>query len=219
MDPKVFFDVDTQLDFIEPCGALPVPGAEEIRPNLALLTKAARACGIRIVGDVDSHFGTEEYRKLEARELKKWGGPFELHCERGTRGWEKIPETAPLDPLFVGTKKLSVSELARARMHKGELYFEKQFVDVSENPNFCALMEGVGEATVYGVATDYCVKCVALALLGLGAKVTVVTDAVKPVFPQAEGAALEEMRLAGAEFATTREVVSKLAKKRALNKT
>ena len=40
----VFFDVDTQLDFLYPAGALYVPGAERIVPAIARLNRfAARA--------------------------------------------------------------------------------------------------------------------------------------------------------------------------------
>ena len=33
-EPLVFFDVDTQVDFMRPTGRLYVPGAEQIVPNL-----------------------------------------------------------------------------------------------------------------------------------------------------------------------------------------
>jgi nicotinamidase/pyrazinamidase len=35
----VFFDVDTQLDFLYPAGALHVPGAESIVPQVAALIR------------------------------------------------------------------------------------------------------------------------------------------------------------------------------------
>ena len=37
----VFFDVDTQIDFVYPAGALYVPGAESIVPLIARLNAAA----------------------------------------------------------------------------------------------------------------------------------------------------------------------------------
>ena len=39
----VFFDVDTQLDFLYPAGALYVPGAETLLPALTRLTNFAAA--------------------------------------------------------------------------------------------------------------------------------------------------------------------------------
>ena len=40
--PSVFVDIDTQRDFLEPTGALYVPGSTEIVPRLAKLTRFAR---------------------------------------------------------------------------------------------------------------------------------------------------------------------------------
>ena len=45
----VFVDVDTQLDFLLPAGALYTPGVENIRGNLAKLTTHAARVGIPII--------------------------------------------------------------------------------------------------------------------------------------------------------------------------
>jgi len=42
----VFFDIDSQLDFLFPAGALYVPGAERIVPAIARLNRFAAAHGI-----------------------------------------------------------------------------------------------------------------------------------------------------------------------------
>ncbi len=89
---RVFYDVDTQNDFMNKEGALYVPGAEGIKPNLEKLTKYARENRIAVVGSVDKHFGTEEYKSRES-ELQRWGGPFPNHCMSGAYGQYKIPET------------------------------------------------------------------------------------------------------------------------------
>ena len=47
--PLVFVDIDTQRDFLEPDGALFVPGSTEIVPNLARLTRFAREHGITVL--------------------------------------------------------------------------------------------------------------------------------------------------------------------------
>ena len=44
--PQVFVDIDTQRDFLEPAGALFVPGSTAIVPRLARLTRFARDQGI-----------------------------------------------------------------------------------------------------------------------------------------------------------------------------
>jgi len=47
----IFWDVDTQVDFMEPEGKLYVPGAETIIPNLQALTASAAEHGILVIAD------------------------------------------------------------------------------------------------------------------------------------------------------------------------
>lgn len=56
----VFWDVDTQVDFIDPDGKLYVQGAETIRANLARLATFAHEQGIRILGSSDCHVPEDE---------------------------------------------------------------------------------------------------------------------------------------------------------------
>lgn len=102
----IFYDVDTQNDFMNQKGALYVPEAEEIKGALAELTQYACEKGIPIFGSVDRHFGTEEYKEREG-ELKRNGGPFPDHCFDGTAGQKKIAETEhPLSDLKKGFIKV-----------------------------------------------------------------------------------------------------------------
>jgi nicotinamidase/pyrazinamidase len=89
---RIFYDVDTQNDFMNKDGALYVPDAELIKPNLKLLTNFARENIVPLIGSVDKHFGTPEYKHREG-ELARWSGPFPDHCMDGTFGQEKIAET------------------------------------------------------------------------------------------------------------------------------
>src|SRR5512142_104712 len=78
----VFWDVDTQRDFMLPDGALYVPGAERIIPNLARLTQYARQHDILVVADVDAH-------QPDDPEFQDWPP----HCLVGTPGQWKVQET------------------------------------------------------------------------------------------------------------------------------
>ena len=57
LDPltTVLVDVDTQVDFVEPEGALYVPSAEKLKPNFAKLVRAARDAGVPVVASADAH--------------------------------------------------------------------------------------------------------------------------------------------------------------------
>ena len=78
----VFFDIDTQLDFLLPAGALYVPGAERIIPLLAALNRHAAAHGIPLVSTVDAHAEDDP-------EFRSWPA----HCVAGTLGQRKPEET------------------------------------------------------------------------------------------------------------------------------
>lgn len=84
-----FFDVDTQLDFLFPAGALYVPGAEEVAPALAQLTSFAKERGIPIVSTLDTHLEDDP-------EFATW----KPHCVRGTHGWQKYSATLAGQTLF-----------------------------------------------------------------------------------------------------------------------
>jgi len=206
---KIFYDVDTQNDFIRADGALSVPGAEEIRENLLKLTTIAVMRDIPIVGSLDSHRGTEEYESREG-ELDKYGGPFPDHCMMGTEGAEKIPET-PQEYITVPHMFNDDPELPD--IDDGTpIYFEKQSYDVFTNPAFEVFLNAheVDEAIVYGVATDYCVKAAVLGMQGMGIQCYVVEDAIRGVAPDTTEEAIEAMKGAGAEFVTTKEVLKGL---------
>jgi Amidases related to nicotinamidase len=51
----IFWDVDTQHDFIQPDGRLYVTGSEEIVPILRALSDYAHANDIRIIASADDH--------------------------------------------------------------------------------------------------------------------------------------------------------------------
>lgn len=74
----VFFDVDTQLDFLYPAGALYVPGAEKIVPALSRLTRFAVENQIQIISTADAHSEDDP-------EFKLW----KPHCVVGTVGQQK----------------------------------------------------------------------------------------------------------------------------------
>lgn len=78
----VFIDVDTQLDFLYPAGALYVPGAELIVPAIATLNRYAAAHDIPLISTVDDHLENDP-------EFKLWPA----HCVQGTLGQRKPAET------------------------------------------------------------------------------------------------------------------------------
>ncbi|MEI6731095.1 MAG: isochorismatase family protein [archaeon] len=212
---RIFFDVDTQNDFMNPKGELYVPEAETLKPVLKLLAKYAARNVIPQFGSVDRHFGTPEYKAREG-ELAKWGGPFPDHCMSGSYGQKKILETNPVcnfnrKNCFIenSVTPLDEKDAPLDWTHCRGVYFEKQNYDVFTNPMADRFLRGnrIQEAVVYGVATDFCVKAAVLGMQQRGIQTYVVEDAIKGVFPESTKTALEEMAAAGAKFVMAKQVL------------
>lgn len=75
-----FVDVDTQFDFVFPAGALYVPGAGKILPEVARLNRWAALQGIPVISTMDAHSENDP-------EFREWPP----HCVAGTIG-QKKPE-------------------------------------------------------------------------------------------------------------------------------
>lgn len=76
--------VDMQHDFVDPEGALSVPGAGETVPRIRRLLDWARREGIAVLYTQDTHDADDP-------EWDVWG----RHAERGTHGWKILEELAP----------------------------------------------------------------------------------------------------------------------------
>ncbi|MBV9266150.1 MAG: cysteine hydrolase [Acidobacteriaceae bacterium] len=170
----VFFDVDTQLDFLCPAGALYVPGAERLSGNLAKLTRYAAENGIPIVSTVDAH--TED-----DPEFKIW----KPHCVLGTAGQQKLGATLLAKPVVISATLAVDFEAARAAK---QIVVEKQKLDPFTNPHLSALLNDIAadRFVVYGVVSEFCVRCALEGLIQRGARVELVTDAIRSLDQEKE---------------------------------
>lgn len=188
----VFFDIDTQVDFMYPAGALYVPGAERIVPAIARLNHYAAGCGFPVVSDMDAHTENDP-------EFKVWPP----HCIAGTLGQLKPPETLLEKRVVVpwGPEKVHVEGAQ-------QIIFEKQTLNLFENPNMGALLETLSADAyvVYGVVTEYCVRFAALGLLETGKPVTLVTDAVETLNREDSERTLREFTGRGGRLATVAQI-------------
>jgi nicotinamidase/pyrazinamidase len=188
--PLVFVDVDTQRDFLEPDGALFIAGSEAIRPNLARLTRFALERGIPILATACAHSeGDPEF------------AVFPPHCLLGTPGQGRVAETAVLDSLILEDGELPPDPLVP------HLTIHKTQYDVFTNPDADIAIDIYSEENptfvVYGVATDYCVKCAVQGLLDRGKKVALVVDAIRAVDPSSEADLLTKFAQDGALLTVT----------------
>ena len=206
----IFWDVDTQADFMHADGKLYVPDAEAIIPNLKRLTDAAHERGIRIVASADDH--VPSHRELaRAPDFRQ---TFPEHCMRGTPGQAKIAETRLKEPLVIAPDAEDPAMLAdRVRTHPGDVLFLKHRFDVFTNANVEPVLSVLDPRHVilYGVAQDVCVRHAVEGLLARGpsARLTVVRDAVKPIDPAAGERLFRQWSDAGVAILNTTDVIEK----------
>ena len=195
----LFWDVDTQVDFMDPDGNLPVPGATDIEDNLEKLTQHARTHGIPILSTQDTHV-------VDDPEFEQ----FPPHCVGGTPGHEKIPATLLEEAVLVDEDSVATQAQALADGDIPQLILQTGQLDAFEEPAAEDLLRVLEPATVvvYGVTTEFCVRLAVLGLLQRGYGVRLVMDAIKAIDEDDGREAVEEMRNKGAETVTTDRVLS-----------
>jgi nicotinamidase/pyrazinamidase len=207
MGAAVFWDVDTQVDFMEPGAALYIPGAESIVDNLRALTEFARRRAIRVIGSVDYHDPSD----AELSANPDFHETFPPHCLRGTEGQRKVAATSPLDPLWIDSEPLSRDDIASAiGTHSGEIIFRKQRFDVFSNPNVDTVLDLVdpSEIVLYGVALDVCNAHAIEGLLARGRKVRLVEDAVRAIDPERGKRLVSDWTSRGVVLVSTSDILA-----------
>jgi nicotinamidase/pyrazinamidase len=205
---RILWDVDTQVDFMEPDGKLSVPGAAGVVPAMERLVEAARAAGVVHVASADDH----ELTDPEISETPDWQSTFPPHCLRGTRGAEKIPATKQRDPLPLPLMPYPPELLVELIANRRELLLLKKSVYVFTNPNADPLLDALDpdEIVVFGVATDVCDDTAIRDFLRRGRRVVFVEDAARGLDEQRTAACTAFWREGGVEFSTVEEVIASL---------
>ncbi|HVA17465.1 MAG TPA: cysteine hydrolase [Candidatus Dormibacteraeota bacterium] len=196
----VFWEVDTQADFMLPGGKLYVPGAEKRIANMKRLVDAARDGKVFLISSADQHAPNDpEFAR------------FPPHCVRGTSGAEILTELKtpkilriPNDTNFALPARLDNIQ---------QLVFEKQTLDVFDNAHTEKLLKQIPasvEFVVFGVVTEFCVHLAAKGLLDRGRRVAIVTDAIETLDAKESRKTLDELASRGARLITTSEALELL---------
>jgi nicotinamidase/pyrazinamidase len=209
MRSTIFWDVDTQHDFVMPDGKLYIKGAETILPRLKALTDFARERGIAILGSVDFH--TLEDAEISA--TPDFRETYPPHCLAGTPGQEKVPPTSPRDPLWIDSrpeKKTALKARVCGHLERGgEVFFRKQRFDVFSNPNVDTVLEAVrpDRVVIFGVALDVCDRYAVEGFLDRKRyRIALVQDATRAIRPEEAAPLLESWTGRGVSVLTTEQV-------------
>ena len=205
---RIFWDVDTQVDFMEPSGKLYVPGARDVAPALERLVDAARAAGVVHVASADDH----ELTDPEISESPDLRNTFPPHCLRGTHGAEKILETKQRDPLPLSLVPFPPGLIPGLVDGRREILLLKKNFNVFTNPNTEPLLDALDpeEIVVFGVATDVCDDAAILGFLLRGLRVRFVEDAASGLDEARVAACTAVWRERGVEFSSAEEVIASL---------
>jgi len=175
----VFFDIDTQIDFMYPAGALYVPGAEKVLGTIAELNRRAPL----VISTMCTHAEDDPEFKV-----------YPHHCVAGTVGQQK--------PVILLREKRSTIP---SRVDGVEqIILEKQELDCFSNPALMPLLSELNadRYVVYGVVTEICVRFAAFGLLKTGKRVEIVTDAVKALDDAAANKMFADFTAAGGQLTT-----------------
>jgi nicotinamidase/pyrazinamidase len=184
----VFFDIDTQIDFVYPAGGLYVPGAEHILPVVGELNRRAPL----VISTMDAH--SEDDPEFQI---------FPPHCVLGTAGQHK-PAVTLLD------QRVTVPAPVTADVR--QLILEKQHLDCFTSPYLEPLLAELdaNRYVVYGVVTEICVRHAVFGLLKSGKPVELVTDAVKALDEQKAREMFTAFTAAGGRLTNSSEVLARL---------
>jgi nicotinamidase/pyrazinamidase len=188
----VFVDIDTQLDFLYPAGALYVPGAERVISAIAHLNRHAAARGIPVLSTADAHAENDP-------EFQHWPP----HCIAGALGRQKAAATLLEKRIVVPNSDAGVA-IAGAP----QIILEKQTIDVFETRTLRRVLDALGadRFVLYGVVTEVCIVYAARGLLKAGKSVVVVEDAIKELRSEDAACALDEIRSLGGTVSSLAQV-------------
>jgi nicotinamidase/pyrazinamidase len=164
-----------------------VPGGDEIAEPIK-----------RLAPQFDHVFATRDWHPPDHASFETEGGPWPVHCVRGTHG-------AELHPAMGEVPAEEIVNVGAEREDEGYSGFEKSKLEELLREN------DVDEVAVVGLATDYCVRASTIDACRLGFDTTVITDAIRAVDvnPGDGDRALEEMQQAGAKLATSDQVAER----------
>ena len=178
--PKtLFWNVDTQEDFIDQSGKLYVQGAEEIRPVLKQITDFAKSEGIRVVNTCDYH----HINSNELSSAPDFETSFPQHCLAGSSGAEFISETLPESPILIDWDlEIAIyAEFDNPERFRNIVIRKDAFDVFIGNPYTDKIVQILqpDQVFVYGVSTNVCVDKAVIGLSERGIKVFVFEDAIK----------------------------------------
>jgi nicotinamidase/pyrazinamidase len=196
----IFWDADTQYDFMMPDGKLYMEGADQIIPAVSEVRAMALDHGCSIIASQDWH----SMDNPEISETPDWKTTFPPHCVAGTPGAQRVGYlgTLPIDHIdFEPRNPAELEGLVLADQF--HIVIRKEAISVFSNPNTARLVElaAPGRIFVFGVALDVCVEDT---LRGLArfpdSQLSLIRDATKGMGIKPDQQVLDDLQSMGIEI-------------------
>jgi len=193
----LFWDVDTQFDFLDPQGKLYIRGSEKIIHNISETRRFALENHFPIIASTDWH--TEE--DIEISENPDFKQTFPAHCLASEQGSSRVGYIGDIPVEIVGFDEID-TETLKDLVDK-ELFhvvIRKKKLDVFTNSNTMKLLELIRPkvVVVFGVTLEICVYQTVLGLLQRSdSEIIVLKDVVKGIERKNEEKVLKEFEEKG----------------------
>ncbi|MBN1358970.1 MAG: isochorismatase family protein [Sedimentisphaerales bacterium] len=198
----LFWDVDTQYDFMMSDGKLYVKGAERIIPVINRLRATALDNGCSIVASMDWHSADNP----EISDEPDFQTTFPPHCMAGSPGARRIGFLGKLPIHEIDPEPRDPDELADLVRHgQFHIALHKGSLDVFSNPNTVRLIESMPSRperiVLFGVALDFCVKLTLERLARFtGTELVVVRDGTCAIDSEGAGQVLTDLERQGVQM-------------------
>lgn len=210
----VFFNIDTQNDFMLPNGKLYVKDAESILQNITLLTDLAHSMDMKVINTQDLH--TKD--SIEISDNPDFKTTFPEHCMIGTEGAALCSASNPkqfgYDNYYIipwHTIKIDIYKVMNTR----NIIIQKDNFDMFLGNKFTTeVLEilDIDTAIVYGVASNVCVDFAVSGLINMGKQVIVVSNAIKGLPGVDENELIKKWQEEGVKLISTKDLPEEISK-------
>ncbi|AQT70292.1 nicotinamidase/pyrazinamidase [Anaerohalosphaera lusitana] len=206
----LFWDIDTQYDFLKPDGKLYVPDSQPIIDRISRTRRLALDNGYSIVASTDYHSIDNEEISLEPDMQKT----FPPHCMKGEPGAARVGDLGDLPVNYIESGVLNqplVEDVCtRDQFH---IVVRTDTVNMFDNPNTQLILKTVQPRLniVFGVALDICVNHAVEELLKAGfGRIILLTDVTKAIDDEAGEKYLQSFQQRNVRLATLNEIEQEL---------
>ncbi len=195
----VFWDDDTQFDFMMPQGKLYVPDAQNIIETISEIRRFALDNRFSIIASVDWHSPNSP----EISDKPDFVNTFPPHCLTNDTGAQRVGFLGSVPISYIDTEPLD-NEAVKKLISKEPFHIaiRKNSLDVFDNPNTQKLFDLLKpeKIIVFGVALEFCVYVAVKDFLEkTDSSIYLIQDAIKAINPEKGQQVLSELRSKGVQ--------------------